>query len=160
VTQVDLPGWLEARTACGVIIDAEAVQSNRELIADPARRALLSAEVQRRLAAGAAVTPSARAAARAAQRAWREVMLRALGEADLLALPTVPFFPPPLAKASGQRYTAFTNPVNFAGLPALAVPVRSGGELPASLQLIGPPSAEALLLATGAVIEEAAGFRR
>jgi Asp-tRNA(Asn)/Glu-tRNA(Gln) amidotransferase A subunit family amidase len=84
-------------------------------------------------------------------------VLRASG--GLLALPTVPFFPPPLAAAAGMHFTAFTNPVNLAGFPALALPVPSSGRLPASLQLIGPPESEELLLATGAVIEQAAGWR-
>ena len=86
-------------------------------------------------------------------------MAAALRDVDLLALPTVPFFPPPLAEARGQHYTSFTNPVNLAGFPALALPVRSREQLPASLQLIGPPGSEALLLATGRVIESAAGWR-
>jgi Asp-tRNA(Asn)/Glu-tRNA(Gln) amidotransferase A subunit family amidase len=34
------------------------------------------------------------------------------------------------------------------------------GRLPASLQLIGPPGSEALLLATAAIIEATAGYRR
>jgi Asp-tRNA(Asn)/Glu-tRNA(Gln) amidotransferase A subunit family amidase len=51
-------------------------------------------------------------------------------------------------------------PVNLAGFPALALPVPSTHRLSASLQLIGPPGSEALLLATGAVIEAAAGYRR
>jgi amidase len=83
------------------------------------------------------------------------VALRAAG--GLLALPTAPFFPPPLA-AAGMHFTAFTNPVNFAGFPALALPVPSPGALPASLQLIGPPDSEELLLATGAHIERTAGW--
>jgi len=41
------------------------------------------------------------------------------------------------------------------GFPALALPVPTGRRLPASLQLIGGPNAEALLLATGAMIEAA-----
>ena len=61
-----------------------------------------------------------------------------------------------LQDAIGPRYTAFTSPVNLAGLPALALPVPTGQRLPASLQLIGGPGAEALLLATGAIIEAAA----
>jgi amidase len=87
-------------------------------------------------------------------------MRAALSSVDLLALPVVPFFPPLLAEAADRHYTTFTNPVNMAGFPALALPVPSAVHLPAGLQLIGPPGSEALLLATGAVIEEAAGWRR
>ena len=159
VTEVELPGWLEAREMCGVILDAEAVQSNRVLLTDPDRRALIGGNVMARLAAAEAVTASAVAQARAAQLEWRNAMAAALRSADVLALPTVPFYPPPLAHATGPHYTAFTNPVNFAGFPALALPVRSRDWLPASLQLIGPPNSEALLLATGTVMESTAGYR-
>lgn len=156
VAEVDLPGWWSARKACDVIIDAEAVMSNRVLLADPARRDLLGPRVRANLTESQAVTPADLQRARAAQERWRATMAAVLGTVDLLALPTVPFFPPLLQDAIGPRYTAFTSPVNLAGLPALALPVPTGQRLPASLQLIGGPGAEALLLATGAIIEAAA----
>jgi len=161
VTTIDLPGWPDAREACGVIIDAEAVESNRELLADPARRALLGANVHERLTGAEAVTPEQVADAQALVPRWQDALgagLRAAG--GVLALPTVPFFPPLVTHAGGLHFTAFTNPVNLAGFPAIALPVASAGRLPASVQLIGPPGSEALLLATGAVIESAAGYRR
>jgi amidase len=159
VTESALPGWLTARDMCNVIIDAEAVVSNRELLTDPVRRDLLGPDVRARLDGGAAVTPDELAAARAARPAWREVMANALSTVDLLVLPTVPFYPPLLAEARGVHYTTFTNPVNLAGFPAVALPVPSAQRLPASLQLIGPPGSEALLLATAAIIESAAGWK-
>jgi len=157
VTETMLPGWLAARDTCGVIIDAEAVESNRELLADPVKRDLLGSDVRARLDGGAAVTPDELAAARAAQPAWREAMTHALSEVDLLVLPTVPFYPPLLEDAR-MHLTGFTNPVNLAGFPAVALPVPSSQRLPASLQLIGPPGSEALLLATAAIVEAAAGL--
>jgi amidase len=159
VTEATLPGWLAARDTCGVIIDAEAAESNRELLTDPVKSDLLSSDVRARLDIGAAVSPDQLAAARAAQPAWREAMTKALSGVDLLVLPTVPFFPPLLADARGVHYTIFTNPVNLAGFPAVALPVPSSQRLPASLQLIGPPGSEALLLATAAIVEATAGIR-
>jgi amidase len=50
-----------------------------------------------------------------------------------------------------------TMEVNLAGLPALAQPVRSAGPLPASLQLVGPAGSEERIVATGALVEAAAG---
>jgi Asp-tRNA(Asn)/Glu-tRNA(Gln) amidotransferase A subunit family amidase len=82
-------------------------------------------------------------------------MAAAMRETGLLALATVPFFPPRLEAAIRPGYLALTSPVNLAGFPALALPVPTGQRLPASLQLIGRPNAEALLLATGAMIEAA-----
>jgi amidase len=160
VAEVDLPGWLAARETCGVLLDFEAAQSNRALLADPAVRALIGPNVLARLTTAEIVTLEDVRGARGTQPGWRAAMAVALrGAGGLLALPTVPFFPPLLAAAAGLHFTAFTNPVNLAGFPALALPVLSWGRLPASLQLIGPPDSEELLLATGAVIERAAGWR-
>jgi len=125
VIDVDLPGWGSARRTWDVIIDAEAVVSNRAL------------------------------RARAEQERWRAAMAVALREVDVLAVATVPFFPPRLEAAVRRGYLALTSPVNLAGFPALALPVPTGQRLPASLQLIGGPNMEALLLATGAMIEAA-----
>jgi amidase len=158
VSEAILPGWLAAREACGVIIDAEAAESNRVLLTDPVRRDLLGSGVRARLDGGAAITADQLAAARAAQPAWRDAMTTALSEVDLLVLPTVPFYPPLLADAPGVHFTTFTNPVNLAGFPAIALPVPSTQRLPASLQLIGPPGSEALLLATAAIVEATAGL--
>ncbi len=157
-TGIDLPGWQVAREACGVIIDAEAARVNKKLLAHADSRRKLSAAVQARLAQGAAVTSADLEQARAVQERWRAAMARVLDEVEVLVLPTVPFFPPSLAEAAGPSYTVFTNPVNLAGFPALALPVPSRQRLPASLQLVGPPGSEALLLATGAVIEKTAGY--
>jgi Asp-tRNA(Asn)/Glu-tRNA(Gln) amidotransferase A subunit family amidase len=73
----------------------------------------------------------------------------------------VPIYPPPIEEAEQgeSHYIECTLPANLAGVPALALPVPSSHRLPASLQLIGPAGSEALLLATGAIIEEAAGYR-
>ncbi len=160
VTETDLVGWVAAREACGKILGSEAVQSNRALLSDPARRALLGADVRARLTGDEAITSAEVAAARAWQPHWRGAMLRVLSAVELLALPTVPFFAPRLADARGRHYTVFTNPVNLAGFPALALPVPSREHFPASLQLIGPPGSEALLLATAEVIERSAGWQR
>lgn len=160
VTQALLPGWLSAREAAGAVIDAEAAESNRALFADPARRGLLGADVRARLEDGAAVSPAALARARDYRPQWQAELLAALQDAEVLVLPAVPFFPPPVEPRRAHPYTILTNPVNLAGFPALALPVPGAGRLPASLQLIGPPGSEALLLATAAIIEATAGYRR
>jgi amidase len=46
-------------------------------------------------------------------------------------------------------------PVNLAGVPALSLPVPTGGPFPASLQLIGPLHSEERLLAAGTLLEAA-----
>lgn len=159
VVDVDLPGWQAAREAVGLILDSEAAASNRMLLDDPARRDLIGADVRARLVKGAAITAAQLANARAFQSTWRAALTTALRDVDVLALPTAMFYPPLCSEAIGWHYTALTNPVNLSGFPALALPVPSAQRLPASLQLIGPPSSEALLLSTGAIVEAAAGYR-
>jgi Asp-tRNA(Asn)/Glu-tRNA(Gln) amidotransferase A subunit family amidase len=67
----------------------------------------------------------------------------------------VKFFAPPLEGAAPITYTELTSPLNLAGLPALCLPVPTSGPLPAGLQLVAPAGGEALLLATGARVEQA-----
>jgi amidase len=56
------------------------------------------------------------------------------------------------------QMAAFTPLANVTGLPALPLPVPvAGGSFPASLQLLGPHGGEELLVATGAVVEQAVG---
>jgi aspartyl-tRNA(Asn)/glutamyl-tRNA(Gln) amidotransferase subunit A len=50
--------------------------------------------------------------------------------------------------------TRYTRPISYLGLPALAQPIgftRAG--LPLSMQWVGPPMAEAALLAAGRALE-------
>jgi len=155
VIEVELPGWNSARRTCDVIVDAEAAVSNQALLTDPARRVLLTPRVRAGLAEAQALMPAQVRQARTEQERWRTAMAVALHGVDALALATVPFFPPLLKAAVRPGYLALTSPVNLAGFPALALPAPTGQRLPASLQLIGRPSAEALLLATGAMIEAA-----
>ena len=155
VVDVDLPGWGAARRTCDVIADAEAVVSNRLLLADPDLRDLLGPRVRASLAEAQAVTREQLLRARAEQERWRAAMAAAIRETGLLALAAVPFFPPRLEAATRPGYLALTSPVNLAGFPALALPVPTGQRLPASLQLVGARGDEALLLATGAMIEAA-----
>jgi amidase len=175
VTGLDLDGWADALIAVYTIMGEEAVVSNAALLADPASRAGLGEVVRGRLEESALVTGEQAAGARAFQRGWLAGIERLLEEVQVLALPTVPFFAPPVSAGGREPHTRFTAPVNLAGLPALAlpVPVRASGSgsgagagaagghrLPASLQLIGAAGSEELLLATGAVIEAAAGYER
>jgi aspartyl-tRNA(Asn)/glutamyl-tRNA(Gln) amidotransferase subunit A len=75
---------------------------------------------------------------------------------DLLVTPTVAIAPPP---ASGDerelrgRVTRLTYPFDLLGWPALALPAGLTPEgLPASIQLVGRPGDDALVLAAGAAL--------
>ena len=88
-------------------------------------------------------------------------------QVELLALPTLPIFPPRLdaitPESMMQVVIEITNLValfNAAGVPASAQPVPiAGSAVPGSLQLVGPRGAEELLLATAARVEAALGGR-
>jgi amidase len=93
------------------------------------------------------------------------------GGFDLLLTPALPGPPPPADVWSNRpwranvaltmRYAPYTAMWNMAGFPAIVLPVgeRRDG-LPASVQLVGPPGAEARLLAVAAQIESAAPWCR
>ncbi len=103
---------------------------------------------------------------------WRErcVAWFSDGGFDVIMSPALAGPPPAAARWSARswrtnmgtclRYAPYTAAWNFAGLPAMAVPmgVRRDG-LPASVQLVGPPGAEVLLLAVAAQLEQAAPWR-
>jgi aspartyl-tRNA(Asn)/glutamyl-tRNA(Gln) amidotransferase subunit A len=95
--------------------------------------------------------------------------LAATAGADMLLAPVAPVAAPtivetdignsPDAEAVIQRLTRFTRPVNYLGLPSLAVPAgftRNG--LPLGMQLIGRPFDEATLLRAGAAFQRATDF--
>jgi amidase len=96
---------------------------------------------------------------------WQKTLRRVFEKVDFIALPTLQKLPPELPLLNlriGIREAEMlplqnTVPVNFAGNPALAVPVPlHRAKVPvASLQLIGPPLAEAGLLNAGRLVEDA-----
>jgi amidase len=161
VAELELDGWADALVAVYAIMAREATESDGDLMADPLSRAGLGLAVRERLAQAAQVTTADAELAREFQQEWKASFARLFQAAQLLVLPTVPFFPPPVSNGGKEPHTRLTAPVNLAGLPALALPIPApGSALPASLQLIGPPGSEELLLATGAVLEAAAGYQR
>jgi amidase len=101
--------------------------------------------------------------ARAQLADWRQSLLDLFGQVELLALPTMPVFPPRLADLTPDslvnviiEITQYTGLFNAAGLPCTAQPARAAGSrIPASLQLVGPPNSEELLLSTALMIEAA-----
>ena len=149
---VSLPGWHDAWDAADVVLSAEAWRADKELLAaDPAG---IGDNVTARLVDASHVTGQAEQAARDTQPQWRASLDRLLQQVQVLALPTLIEFPPGL-DAGVFRANRWTLPVNFAGLPALSIPVPTTGPLPASLQFVGPAYGEELLLAVGARIEAA-----
>jgi amidase len=154
VVEVSLPGWPDALRAGRTIMVAEAARADAHLLADPVAAAKLSQEVRTRLAEADTIDPEQLHQARLRQRQWRTALAAIFSQVQLLALPTVRFFPPPLEDAA-KHYNDCTLPFNLAGVPALALPIPADSRLPASLQLAGPADSEDVLLATGALVEAA-----
>ena len=86
-------------------------------------------------------------------------MAELFGEVDLLVTPTLPFVAPLAGQDERElrgRLTQLTWPFNLLGAPALALPCGPAEDgLPASVQIAGPPGADALVLAAGALLEGA-----
>jgi len=97
--------------------------------------------------------------------AWRQSLLDLFAEVELLALPTLPAFPPRLEDLTPDslinviiEITQYTRLFNAAGTACTAQPVPAAGtRIPASLQLVSPPWGEELLLATARRVEAAIG---
>lgn len=93
---------------------------------------------------------------------WKRDLARAFRSVDFIATPTMKVLPP---RKPFWRSTSFfelyvfnsqnTVAVNFAGNPALAMPVEMpDGNVPTSLQLVGPPRSEAELLNAGRLLQK------
>ena len=99
----------------------------------------------------------------ARKAAWQDTLKEVFQKVDFIALPTVQTTPEPIPRyiigAMEARMLAMQNTVavNFAGNPALALPIplRDSDVAVTSLQLIGPWLSEAQLLNAGRLVEAA-----
>jgi amidase len=94
------------------------------------------------------------------QAAWQQALDEILKKVDFIALPTLQKLPPTLSiVALFERQMLDlqnTVAVNFAGNPALAMPIPLNDKIfpVTSLQLVGPRLSEAALLNAGRLVEE------
>lgn len=93
---------------------------------------------------------------------YREAVEEALAGIDLLITPTLPCVAPPVGAGGtgdlevSERLISRTFPFNALGWPALALPCGLAEDgLPASVQLVGRPGSDALVLAAGRLLETA-----
>ena len=143
------------RPPCGSSA-AEAWQVHQALWRQHA--AELSPDVSARLHDASSVTPPDLAAAWQRAERWDTELAEVFARVDVLALPTLAGPPPTLEDATRLTDIRYVAPFNLAGVPALALPVRSPARIPPSLQLVGPAMSEELLVAVGAAVEAAAGI--
>jgi amidase len=151
VVDIDLPGWLKAFTDNGIILIVEAWQNDKNLLGKEG----LGEHVATRIELGRGIAPENVAQAKGGRGAWQQELAQAFGRVEVIALPTMPMFPIPVDSDNEFDLTTGTGSINLSGNPALALPVPTGGHLPASLQLVGPHNSEDTLLALGRVIEGA-----
>jgi aspartyl-tRNA(Asn)/glutamyl-tRNA(Gln) amidotransferase subunit A len=117
----------------------------------PAHRDCYDPGIATKMERARLVTDGEVAAARAERERYREKI--AALEVDLLVTPTVPMVAPPVGLgdlALRERMIELTFPWNVTGSPALAIPCGPAEDgLPASLQIVGRPGDDALVLAAG-----------
>jgi len=88
---------------------------------------------------------------------YRERLAELMRDVDVLLTPTLPMVAPPVGigdLALRDRLTQFTYPFNAIGAPSLAIPCGTAeAGLPASVQVVGRPGMDALVLGVGALLD-------
>jgi amidase len=124
----------------------------------------VSARTKAAIRAGQLAYPTSYEQAVARQAAWQNTLKEIFSKVDFIALPTLQTPPPSIPAISkiGLLEAQMLNlqntvAVNFAGNPALALPIplRDAEVAVTSLQLIGPRLGEAALLNAGRLVEAA-----
>ncbi|MDR5836169.1 amidase [Caballeronia sp. LZ034LL] len=118
----------------------------------------LGVDIEARLQAAANTSEADLASAEQIRRRFADEVDRALAQADVLVLPTMPSLPITLEAArSGTSVIAMSSlirPFNLSGHPALTLPVPiEGSALKAGLQVIGRKREDEKVCAVGAHIE-------
>ncbi|GAB3986939.1 amidase [Actinoallomurus acanthiterrae] len=153
-TDEPMDAWADALSAGNALILGEGHRAHRGLLAYPDR---MSVRIRKRIERGERITDGMLDEAYTTRAATRDLFDKLLERYAVLALPTISQRPPLIGAEREVDLTELTLPFSLSGHPVLTlpVPVAGDGELPASLQLIGPVGGEERLPAIGAVIEAA-----
>jgi aspartyl-tRNA(Asn)/glutamyl-tRNA(Gln) amidotransferase subunit A len=127
-------------------------------------RELYGENVAHKLQRAMRVSDAAVEAARRARELYREQLAELMAGVDLVLTPTLAMVAPPattVEAAVRERVLQFTYPWNVIGAPALAVPCGPAENgLPASIQVVGRPGEDRVVLAAGRVVERAIAAAR
>jgi aspartyl-tRNA(Asn)/glutamyl-tRNA(Gln) amidotransferase subunit A len=167
IVQVELPEQGQLTAACQLVLAAEAAAFHKRWMIE--RPQDYGPQVLMRLQNGLAIP----AVSYLEAMRWRgpalAAHLAAVSAVDAVIAPVAPVAAPtiaesdignsPDAEAVIQRLTRFTRPINYLGLPSLAIPSGfTQGGLPVAMQLIGHSFDEAMLLRIGAAFQRATDF--
>jgi amidase len=161
VVALEMPDWQEGNGAFTTIFLCETLETDGALAeADPEA---VGDDIKQLLSLAPVFAPMLEDA-RKQLDAWRGKLLALFNQVELLALPTLPMFPPRIDEIVGDPtplvidITRYTSIFNAAGTPCTAQPIPAeGSRIPASLQLVGPLGGEELLIPTAARVESALG---
>jgi aspartyl-tRNA(Asn)/glutamyl-tRNA(Gln) amidotransferase subunit A len=158
VTEVEIPGLLEAAQANSLMVTSDAAAFHRERLR--LRPQDFGPDVLQRLQGGAAYSSTEYVLARRTQSVLRRKFETFFKEYDILLMPTTPI-PAPTRQGDdavrrAQMLTPFTAPFNLTGLPALTLPCGFSAQgLPLGLQIAAGPWKEAAVLRAGRAYEQA-----
>jgi aspartyl-tRNA(Asn)/glutamyl-tRNA(Gln) amidotransferase subunit A len=167
IVHVELPDQRQLTGASQMVLAVEAAAFHKRWMIE--RPQDYGPQVLMRLQNGLAIPGVSYLEAMRWRGAALSAHLAAIGDVDAVIAPVSPVAAPtiaesdvgnsPDAEAVIQRLTRFTRPVNYLGLPSLAIPsgfTRSG--LPVGMQLIGRSFDEATLVRIGAAFQRATDF--
>jgi aspartyl-tRNA(Asn)/glutamyl-tRNA(Gln) amidotransferase subunit A len=167
IVRVELPDQRQLTAASQLVLAVEAAAFHKRWMIE--RPQDYGPQVLMRLQNGLAIPGVSYLEAMRWRGAALSAHLAAIGDVDAVIAPVSPVAAPtiaesdvgnsPEAEAVIQRLTRFTRPVNYLGLPSLAIPsgfTRSG--LPVGMQLIGRSFDEATLVRIGAAFQRATDF--
>jgi aspartyl-tRNA(Asn)/glutamyl-tRNA(Gln) amidotransferase subunit A len=167
IVEVELPDQRQLTAACQLVLAVEAAAFHKRWLIE--RPQDYGPQVLMRLQNGLAIPGVSYLEAMRWRGPALAAHLAAVAGVDAVIAPVAPVAAPtiaesdvgnsPDAEAVIQRLTRFTRPINYLGLPSLALPTGfARGGLPVAMQLIGRSFDEAMLLRVGAAFQRATDF--
>jgi aspartyl-tRNA(Asn)/glutamyl-tRNA(Gln) amidotransferase subunit A len=161
IVPVRLPEWaFELSKPAGTIIASEAYALHRAYIEDPQQP--IGPAVRERVRGAARLAPGEYAETLRVMAARRRVFVEWFRRFDAILLPTLALPAPPVDEIEEQAPIPghLTRPWNYLGLCGLALPAGLHEGLPLSVQILGKPFAERVILEIGKACQEDSGHHK